>query len=138
METKTYSEKLKDPRWQKKRLKILERDKFQCKNCESTEKTLHVHHKIYLKNIEPWDYDNFLLLTLCEDCHKLFSTNKEDAKEILLFALYHAFPQLSDKGLFFLFAYKTKFQNSIYLNQKISPIASARFKKIFFKYFTNG
>ena len=28
-----YSEKLKDPRWQKKRLEILERDNFRCQYC---------------------------------------------------------------------------------------------------------
>jgi len=70
METKTYSEKLKDPRWQKKRLKILERDKFQCKCCDSTDKTLHVHHIFYLKGYEPWDYSNSTLITLCKECHQ--------------------------------------------------------------------
>ena len=39
-----YSEKLRDPRWQKRRLEILERDAWQCQACLSTAKTLHVHH----------------------------------------------------------------------------------------------
>lgn len=29
----TYSQKLRDPRWQKKRLEILERDSFTCQHC---------------------------------------------------------------------------------------------------------
>lgn len=66
-----YSEKLKDPRWQKKRLEIFSRDKFTCQICLSTEKTLHVHHKSYLKGKEPWDYDDYNLVTVCLDCHKL-------------------------------------------------------------------
>ena len=66
----TYAEKLKDPRWQKKRLEILNRDKFECQGCGSTEKELHVHHCFYLKNTEPWDHPNKSLLTLCIDCHK--------------------------------------------------------------------
>jgi len=65
----TYSEKLKDPRWQKKRLQILERDAWVCSECYSGVKTLHVHHKYYTPNTEPWDYDESALTTLCEDCH---------------------------------------------------------------------
>lgn len=64
-----YVEKLKDPRWQKKRLKILERDDWTCQACSSSEKTLHVHHKVYLPSKEPWDIPENLLITLCEDCH---------------------------------------------------------------------
>ena len=65
----TYSEKLKDPRWQKKRLQILERDNWTCQICEATDKTLHVHHWQYYRDTEPWDYDEWLLVTVCDDCH---------------------------------------------------------------------
>ena len=64
-----YSEKLKDPRWQKKRLEILERDKFTCKECGDTKTTLHVHHEAYKGN--PWEADNDSLKTICEHCHGL-------------------------------------------------------------------
>ena len=64
-----YSEKLKDPRWQKKRLEIFERDNFQCIKCKSGVKSLHIHHVRYKKNTEPWDYSNLDLITLCETCH---------------------------------------------------------------------
>lgn len=64
-----YFEKLKDPRWQKKRLEIFERDGWRCKECYSKEKTLHVHHLFYLKGKEPWEIPNGFLITLCEDCH---------------------------------------------------------------------
>jgi hypothetical protein len=50
-----YSQKLKDPRWQKKRLEILERDGWKCMACGDKEKTLHVHHIFYLPGKEPWD-----------------------------------------------------------------------------------
>ncbi len=66
----TYAEKLKNPRWQKKRLEILERDEFSCQSCGSEEETLHVHHISYRKKTEPWEYDNDELITLCEHCHK--------------------------------------------------------------------
>lgn len=66
----SYIEKLKDPRWQKKRLKILERDKWTCRDCGSKKNTLHIHHFLYWKDTEPWDYPDNLLITLCAKCHK--------------------------------------------------------------------
>ena len=66
-----YSELLRDPKWQKKRLKILERDKFQCRACEATEETLHVHHIIYDYKLKPWEYLDCDLITLCEYCHSI-------------------------------------------------------------------
>ena len=75
----TYSEKLKDPRWQRKRLEILERDKFTCHDCHSKDKTLHVHHCHYEKG-DPWDARDGLLMTLCEGCHKLRGELEEVAK----------------------------------------------------------
>lgn len=66
----TYAEKLKDPRWQKKRLKILERDGFRCVACGSETKTLHVHHNSYIPGAEPWDHPDSYLVTLCADCHE--------------------------------------------------------------------
>ena len=64
-----YSEKLKDPRWQKRRLEILERDEWMCVLCANKERTLHVHHCWYEDNVDPWDYPPHCLVTLCEDCH---------------------------------------------------------------------
>jgi len=64
-----YSELLKDPRWQKKRLEILERDKFQCRACEDITTTLHIHHLFCDYKLKPWEYNNKELLTLCKNCH---------------------------------------------------------------------
>lgn len=66
----TYSEKLKDPRWQKLRLEILNRDEWTCQYCGAKDKTLHVHHYAYPKSGNPWDADGGDLNTLCEDCHE--------------------------------------------------------------------
>lgn len=71
----TYKEKLTDPRWQKKRLEILERDNFTCQLCKSQKKTLTIHHFSYSKN--PWDVQNQSLLTLCFDCHKKVQIGQE-------------------------------------------------------------
>ena len=76
-----YSELLKHPKWQKKRLEILERDKFECRACERKDKTLHVHHLYYDYDLKPWEYPNYDLITLCEYCHDilhLLQKNKID------------------------------------------------------------
>jgi hypothetical protein len=70
MAIESYSEKLKSPKWQKRRLEILSRDNFKCRSCGMDEKTLHVHHLRYEKGVEPWDTNNDDLITLCEDCHE--------------------------------------------------------------------
>lgn len=67
---KSYYEKLKDPRWQKKRLKILERAGFKCEYCGASDKTLHVHHGYYEKWLDPWEYEDSTLWCLCVDCHE--------------------------------------------------------------------
>lgn len=70
MSKKTYWELLKDPRWQRKRLEILNAADFKCEQCASAEKPLHVHHKIYRKGAMPWEYEDHELAALCEDCHE--------------------------------------------------------------------
>lgn len=51
-------------------MQILDRDKFTCQKCQDSTSTLHVHHKAYLRDVDPWDHPNTLLLTLCETCHE--------------------------------------------------------------------
>jgi hypothetical protein len=67
---RSYSELLRDPRWQKKRLEVLSRDNFTCQHCDETTKTLHVHHCYYERGRKPWEYDAPSLVTLCCDCHE--------------------------------------------------------------------
>lgn len=68
-DAQTYSQKLRDPRWQKKRLLALERAGWRCEMCGDSESTLHVHHKQYFKGREPWEYADDQLAVLCELCH---------------------------------------------------------------------
>jgi hypothetical protein len=76
----TYAEKLKHPKWQKKRLEILERDNFMCQNCGDNESQLHVHHIKYIFGNEIWDYKDNLLITFCKDCHNKVSELKKEVK----------------------------------------------------------
>lgn len=84
MANKTYQEKLRDPKWQKIRLKILNRDEWSCQKCYDTEKTLHVHHRRYSNEYkDPWDYPENLLVTLCEDCHQQETDQMKDTLKYL-------------------------------------------------------
>jgi hypothetical protein len=65
----TYWELLQHPRWQRKRLEVLEHANFECQDCGDTEKTLHVHHTYYEKGLKPWEYPDSSLQALCVDCH---------------------------------------------------------------------
>ena len=82
---KSYSEKLKDPRWQKMRLKILERDGWCCRICRKKDKTLHVHHLQY--GDEPWETEDRYLITVCADCHEEFATKRKNAEKELAIVL---------------------------------------------------
>ena len=70
-----YGEKLFDNRWIAKKKQILLRDNHRCVICGKNEGKLHVHHKQYhfIKRLQihtdPWDYEDHLLMTLCESCH---------------------------------------------------------------------
>lgn len=64
-----YAEKLQHPKWQRRRLEILNRDNFACTICGDTESALHVHHYEYLGNIDPWEYSDDMLTTLCNMHH---------------------------------------------------------------------
>jgi hypothetical protein len=64
---RTYAEKLKDGRWQEKRLRVLERDGFRCRQCPSKD-NLQAHHLFY-DGREPWEYEDDDLVTLCERHH---------------------------------------------------------------------
>lgn len=69
---KTYSELLKDPRWQKRRLEIFQKDRWTCTRCPNgldDGKEFHAHHLHYLPNCPPWLYPDDAIVTLCEDCH---------------------------------------------------------------------
>ena len=76
---KTYSERLRDPRWQRKRLTIMERDGFACVQCGDKTNTLNVHHIYYVKG-DPWDAPDEALETLCDPCHEV----AEDTKRLVL------------------------------------------------------
>jgi hypothetical protein len=66
----TYFEKLRDPRWQKMRLEVMQNKEFCCEICGDSKSTLNVHHKVYFKDRNPWEYLPQQLACLCESCHE--------------------------------------------------------------------
>lgn len=70
----TYGALLFRPEWRSKRLEIIKRDEC-CVICKN-KIGLQVHHRQYHFVVSenkfklPWDYNENLLITLCENCHK--------------------------------------------------------------------
>ncbi len=81
MSKQSYSEKLRDPRWQKKRLEIMRRADFKCEDCGAADKTLNVHHSLYRSGVEPWEAWNSTLRCVCEDCHEGRQGTEREAVE---------------------------------------------------------
>ena len=79
----TYWEQLKDPRWQQKRLEILNRDGWRCQECGDTKHTLHVHHRRYERGKAPWEVGNEHLVVLCESCHAQVTELTWEARDFL-------------------------------------------------------
>ncbi len=89
MKRKTYSEKLADPRWQKKRLEVLERCEWSCLNCGDSSNQLQVHHLVYERGVEPWDHDNQYLIAVCKNCHE----ELDDTRSRILKMMAHYPPE---------------------------------------------
>lgn len=85
-----YIKKFKDPRWQKKRLEVFERDAWSCRECGDADTTLHVHHRYYEKDKQPWEYPLDAFLTLCEPCHTVEKEERRRAEELFLYGLKKA------------------------------------------------
>lgn len=77
-----YWKKLKDPRWQKKRLEVFQRDNFTCRDCGDKERTQHVHHCFYEKG-DPWNTGMEFLLTLCDECHSIRQDFENNCRKAL-------------------------------------------------------
>lgn len=110
----TYKEQLLDPRWQKKRLKILERDNWECQYCGSNKKTLHVHHLLYDSSKLAWECEDNCLSTLCEDCHAEFHKEVPAILSSIKFSI-----QKNLKDLFILNCAKEVFEEWCNLNDLI-------------------
>ena len=77
MNSNDYNLSLQDPKWKAKARQIRDRDGNKCTRCGTKKNELHVHHKYYLPNREPWDYTDKALITLCVTCHEKEHAGKD-------------------------------------------------------------
>lgn len=143
----TYSDKLKSPKWQKKRLEILNRDNFKCKFCGDIDSTLHVHHISYSEG-EPWEIEDNLLITLCYECHENESESIKEASKTLILDLkkigFTSY-QMIDLSFFMDELLKViriedldfNFLKFVLLNKKIINSEMKRYNKIMDDYYKN-
>ena len=97
--SKTYSDKLKDPRWQKRRLRVMERDDWKCRDCRNHRSQLHVHHCYYIPGVDPWDQPEEAMLTLCDECH-VDRQSREVALHVTLAKILAATPVCQIEAMF--------------------------------------
>lgn len=91
MATMTYGEQLRHPQWQRRRLEMMATANFCCQACKEAERTLHVHHKRYVKGRMAWEYSDTELVVLCEECHSAAHETRTRFMHLLCFA--ESFPQ---------------------------------------------
>ena len=68
-----YRKLLQNPKWQKKRLEILQRDNFSCVVCGNgidTDTQVHVNNLSYRKVCMPLECDINDMIVLCQKCHQ--------------------------------------------------------------------
>ncbi|SRR6266496_2207441 len=65
----SYGTVRRHPKWQKRRLEIMQRDSWTCASCHGDDVPLNVHHRRYIRGRKPWEYCDKDLITLCDDCH---------------------------------------------------------------------
>lgn len=76
----SYADKLKDPRWQRKRLEVFRAADWKCEYCGDGANTLHVHHLKYTG--EPWEAPMEDLECLCKTHHD----QRTDSDFVICFA----------------------------------------------------
>jgi hypothetical protein len=88
-----YSQQLSKPEWKAKRKQIYNRDSYSCVDCRKRGVTINCHHNHYVTGKMPWDYPDYALETVCNDCHQkrhktfiLTHASHEDAEMWYLFA----------------------------------------------------
>jgi hypothetical protein len=76
---KPYADLLQRDEWKIRKAQIIARDQDKCCNCGKTgnDVPLVVHHKCYVQGLDPWEYPDEALITLCMDCHHDWHQNNE-------------------------------------------------------------
>jgi hypothetical protein len=70
-----------DPRWQRRRLEIMQRANFACEICKDEKTTLEIHHRIYRRGHAFWEYGDHELSCVCSPCHAQLTAAVDRLKE---------------------------------------------------------
>jgi hypothetical protein len=95
-----YSAQLRDRRWQKKRLKILERDSWRCQGTRCADRNndrvmLVVHHNVYRRDKMAWDYADADLITLCDRCHSTHHRREDESPARFIEGEFYSWKELA-------------------------------------------
>jgi hypothetical protein len=77
---KDYERKLSDPRWQRRRLEIMQQRGWKCEICGDEKEELNIHHPSYEDGANPWEYRDGSLKCLCRTCHTIMHLDQEKVK----------------------------------------------------------
>lgn len=114
----SYTDDIKEPLWQKRRVLIFERDgyKCQCPQHKGRQYSLEVHHIDYIPGNKIWEYPDDMLITLCKACHSK-ENERSGAEKYLINAL-------KMKGFFIgdLLALACKFDTDVQFTQSLLQI----------------
>lgn len=78
-----FAEQYNHPKWQERRLHILERAGWKCEACGEAEKQLNVHHKLYVRGRKVWEYEDDELRALCKDCHNAYDVIRKEIQKVV-------------------------------------------------------
>lgn len=74
-----YEDQLKTSAWLRVKYEVMARDNFVCRIClnDNFESQLEVHHVAYHPDKRmAWEYPDYMLVTLCRECHQKEHDNK--------------------------------------------------------------
>ncbi len=91
MPQKSYSEKLRDPRWYSFRASFIARtaptgDEVYCPECgedSGLNPIWHVHHRHYFYDREPWEYEDGDLRLMCDKCHEAIHSLERRVRDFI-------------------------------------------------------
>jgi len=70
-----------DKKWERKRLRVLKNDKYECQNCKRFYKTTTaqvVHHIFFYEDYSELGLTNWNLVSLCNSCHNKMHNRHND------------------------------------------------------------
>ena len=88
----SYSDLLKDPRWQHRRQQVIEAAHEECQRDGKPSRLLEVHHHRYRQGAEPWEYFDEELAALCPACHQEITRLKRRLLDLLFLYEVHFLP----------------------------------------------